>query len=75
MPYGEPGAYWTMLGPAIVQRRTDYDRVAAADRIRHLDWPEAEMFATENVLTMPSAKEAMDFMRKAEAKQLAEPIT
>jgi predicted phosphodiesterase len=72
MPYGEPGAYWTMLGPAIMQRRTDYDRVAAADRIRALDWPEAEIFATENVLATPSVKEATDFMRKAEAKQITE---
>jgi putative phosphoesterase len=74
MPYGGPGAYWTMLGPAIVQRRTDYDRVAAASRIRALDWPEAEVFATENVLATPSVEEAMDSMRKAEARQIAERV-
>jgi len=69
MPYGKPGAYWTMLGPAIESRRTDYDREAAAKRIRALDWPSAEEFASENVVEVPSVEEAMDFLRKAEARQ------
>jgi predicted phosphodiesterase len=69
MPYGKPGAYWAMLGPAIEPRRTDYDLEAAATRIRALDWPSAEEFASENVIEVPSVKEAMDFLRKAEARQ------
>ncbi len=69
MPYGKPGAYWTMLGPAIEARRIDYDREAAAKRIRALDWPSAEKFASENVIEVPSVEEAMDFLRKAEARQ------
>ena len=69
MPYGEPGAYWAWLGPGVRMRRTDYDRKAAASRIRAMDWDQAQQFATENVLSAPSVEEAMDFLRKAEARQ------
>ena len=68
MPYGKPGAYWAMLGPDVHLRRTDYDRQAAARRIRAKDWPQAEEFATKNVLTVPSVDEAMEFFRKAQAR-------
>jgi putative phosphoesterase len=71
MPYGAPGAYWAMLGPDVDLRRTDYDREAAAKRIRTKDWAQAEEFAAGNVLTAPSAEQGMDFMRKVEAKQAA----
>jgi putative phosphoesterase len=69
MTYGEPGAYWAMLGPALQLRRTDYDREAAAQRIRAKDWPKANEFATKNVITPPPIEEAMAFMRKMEAEQ------
>jgi putative phosphoesterase len=68
MPYGVPGAYWAMLGPDVELRRTDYDRQAAAERIRMLSWPTAERFASENVLTVPSVEQAMEFFRKAAAQ-------
>ncbi|HEV2141427.1 MAG TPA: metallophosphoesterase family protein [Candidatus Dormibacteraeota bacterium] len=71
MPYGEPGAYWAWLGPGLSLRRTDYDREAAAARIRAKDWDNADTFATQNVLAAPSVAEAMEFMRNAEAKQVA----
>ena len=71
MPYGEPGAYWAMLGPHLQLRRTDYDRDAAARRIRAKDWSNAEEFAAENVLSVPSVEDAMAFMRKTEASQQA----
>jgi putative phosphoesterase len=71
MPYGTPGAYWAMLGPEVDLRRTDYDRVAAAKRIRAKDWDKAEEFAAGNVLSAPSAEQGLDFMRKMEAKQTA----
>ena len=71
MPYGEPGAYWAWLGPDVMLRRIDYDREAAAVRIRAKDWDDADTFATRNVLTAPSIAEAMEFMRKAEARQAA----
>ena len=69
MTYGEPGAYWAMLGPGAKMRRTEYDRSAAAERIRAKDWSGADEFARKNVITVPSIGEAMDFMRKVEAKQ------
>jgi putative phosphoesterase len=69
MTYGEPGAYWAMLGPGLQLRRTDYDRDAAAQRIRAKDWPNASEFATNNVITPPSIEDAMAFMRKMEADQ------
>jgi putative phosphoesterase len=71
MPYGRPGAYWAMLGPDVDLRRTDYDREAAARRIRAKDWDNAGTFAADNVLNVPSVEQAMEFMRKAEAKQTA----
>ena len=64
MPYGDPGAFWAVLGPDVQFRRTDYDRQAAADRLRHSTWPGAEEFARENVLTVPSVEAAMTFFTK-----------
>ena len=59
MPYGEPGAYWTLLGPDVEFRRTDYDRPAAAERFRRGGYPGAERFAAGNVLQVPTAEEAV----------------
>jgi putative phosphoesterase len=59
MAYGEPGAYWFLLGPSVAFRRTDYDRAQAAVRIRATDYPEAEDFAANNVLHVPSETEAL----------------
>jgi putative phosphoesterase len=64
MPYGQPGAYWALLGPDVEFRRTDYDREAAAARIRKSSWPGAGDFASDNVLSVPSVEEAMEFFRK-----------
>lgn len=63
MPYGEPGAYWALLGPEIEMRRTDYDREAAAERIRQSAWPGAEEFAKSNVVSVPSTEQALEFFR------------
>lgn len=60
MPYGAAGAHWALLGPDVELRRTDYDRVAAADEIRRRSgWPGATAFADENVVTPPSTAEAL----------------
>jgi len=67
MPYGEPGAHWGLLGPGVELRRTDYDREAAADRIRASGSPQAAMFADENVLSVPSAAEAIEFFERMAA--------
>lgn len=53
-PFGQPGAYWLLLGPEVQLRRTDYDFAGAAERIRHTQYPQAEDFAVQGVLTPPS---------------------
>jgi len=58
MPYGEPGAYWLLLGPAVAPRRTRYDLEDAAGAIRASGYPQAEDFADNNVVRPPSAAEA-----------------
>lgn len=71
MAYGEPGAYWAMLGPVVSLCRTDYDRVAAAKLIRGKDSADAEQFAREMVLASPSREEGLKFMGGIEARQVA----
>jgi hypothetical protein len=71
MPYGEPGAYWAMLGPGVSMRRTDYDREVAAARMRAKGSADAEQFARDNVIKVPSIEQAMAFMRDMEARQIA----
>ncbi|HLX06909.1 MAG TPA: metallophosphoesterase family protein [Thermoanaerobaculia bacterium] len=58
MPFGEPGAYWLLLGPAVEPRHTLYDLAAAAERIRATAYPQAAEFAAGNVLR-PPGEEAM----------------
>jgi hypothetical protein len=60
-----------MLGPGVEPRKTDYDREAAAARIRALDWTDAEQFASQNVLTVPTTEQGMEFFSRVEAKQRA----
>lgn len=71
VPYGEPGAYWAMLGPDVQLRRTDYDREAAARRIRQLSWPNASKFAPDSVLKVPTVQEATGFLSQAESQQIS----
>src|SRR5439155_23988438 len=54
MPYGEPGAYWLLLGPGIRLRHTSYDLEKAAARLRDTKYQQAEDFAATNVLRPPS---------------------
>jgi hypothetical protein len=39
MPFGTTGAYWSLLGPDVQLRHTQYDLEAAADRIRATPFP------------------------------------
>jgi predicted phosphodiesterase len=61
MPYGGTGAFWALLGPDVVLRRTAYDGQAAAAvfRARAGDYPDLAGFIEENVLTVPSDAEAL----------------
>ncbi len=54
MPFGEPGAYWLLLGPDVELHRTRYDLEKAATRIRQTRYPEAQTFAANHVLLPPS---------------------
>ena len=71
MPYADrPGAYWLLLSPQGYEFRcTRYDGEAAAQEIRASGNPQAQEFAEENVLKVPTAAEAMDvFERMAEER-------
>ncbi|HVS00215.1 MAG TPA: metallophosphoesterase family protein, partial [Thermoanaerobaculia bacterium] len=68
MPYGEPGAYWLLLGPpgaGIQLRHTSYDLAQAAERIRDTGYPQALEFAAQNVLQPQSEKEILELFAKA----------
>jgi predicted phosphodiesterase len=68
MPFGEPGAHWLLLGPDIQLRHTPYDLAKTAERIRATSYPQAEDFATHNVLQPPSGKEMLEAFSKADLK-------
>jgi predicted phosphodiesterase len=60
MPFGEPGAYWLLLGPDVQLRHTRYDLDRAAERIAATSYPGAEQFAMGNVLRPPAAAAMLD---------------
>lgn len=60
MPYGGTGAYWLLLGPDVELRHTTYNLEAAAAAIGASGGPGAKEFAAENVLTTPTAAEAIE---------------
>ncbi len=68
MPFGEPGAYWLLLGPDIELRCTRYDFAEAAGRIRATDYPQAEEFATRYVLEPPSQAEMIELFERGAAR-------
>ena len=68
MPFMPPGAYWLLLGPGVELRRTDYNLAQAADRIRACGYPQAEQFATHNVLQPPSEEQMTEIFTKAELR-------
>ena len=68
MPFGEPGAYWLLLGPDVQLRRTSYDFARAAERIRATAYPQAEEFATRYVLHPPTEEETLDAFARVELK-------
>jgi putative phosphoesterase len=66
MPFGKPGADWLLLGEHVELRHTDYDLSAAADLIRGTSYPQAEDFASKNILSPPSEKSMLEAFSKAE---------
>ncbi len=69
MPYGEPGAYWTLLGPQITLRRTLYDLEKAAELIRGSGYPQAQDFAENNVLKPPLEAQAIEVFERMAAQR------
>ena len=67
MPFGKPGAYWLLLGPDVQLRHTRYDLAKAAERIDASGYPQADDFATHNILQPPSEKEMLEAFGKAES--------
>ena len=68
MPFGNPGAYWLLLGPGVQLRRTAYDLAKAAERIRATDYPGAADFAAQNVLEPPTEAAMLEVFARAEVK-------
>src|SRR5207245_9130705 len=66
MPFGEPGAYWLLLGPDVRLRRTLYDFTQAAERIRGTAYPQAEDFAVQSLLTPPSEEKMLEAFTSVE---------
>jgi putative phosphoesterase len=60
MPFGQPGAYWLLLGPDIHFRHTRYEYAQAADEIQATGYPQAQDFAAGNVLKPPSEAEMLE---------------
>jgi putative phosphoesterase len=68
MPFGEPGAYWLLLGSRVQLRHTLYDFAKAADRIRETKYPQAQAFAARNVLQPPSEEETLQAFTRVELR-------
>jgi predicted phosphodiesterase len=66
MPFGEPGAYWALLGPDVQLRHSPYDLLKAAERIRATCFPQADEFARRNVLEPPSEAEMLAVFSRVE---------
>lgn len=65
MPFGDPGAYWALIGADIELRRATYDVESAARQIRATDYPQADEFADVNVLDPPSEARMLDLFDRA----------
>jgi predicted phosphodiesterase len=68
MPFGEPGADWVLLDSEVHLQRTRYDLDRAAGQVRGTPYPQAENFASRNILHPPSEKEALTAFTQAELK-------
>jgi predicted phosphodiesterase len=68
MPYGEPGAYWLLLGPDVQLRHTSYDLSRAAERIGGTSYPQAREFVANNVLRPHTEKGMLELFSKFELR-------
>ena len=68
MPFGEPGAYWLLLGPDVQLKRTSYDLEAAARRLRTSGFPDVSAFVERQVLNRPSEEQILAAYAKADGR-------
>ena len=66
MPFGQPGAHWLMLGPGVEFKNTQYNYTEAAKRIRVSKYPQAEDFASNNVLSTPTQENMLELFSRFE---------
>ena len=67
MPFGDPGAFWVLLGPDVQLRHTSYDLTQAAERIRDTPYPKAQEDA-QNILQPPSEGDMLQAFGEAELR-------
>lgn len=68
MPFGEPGAYWLLIGRTVELRKTNYNLEMAAEQIRKTSYPQAEDFARNNILYPPSEQAMLELFSRSELK-------
>jgi putative phosphoesterase len=68
MPFGEPGAYYLLLGPGVELRRTSYDIPGTAERIAASTFPGAQEFAANYILRPPAEMMMLETYGRAEVK-------
>jgi hypothetical protein len=66
MPFGQPGAYWLLLGAGIERRRSRYDVELAAQVIGGTQYPGAREFAARHVVQPPAERERLAVFGGAE---------
>ena len=69
MPFGEPGAHWLLIDNDIQFRVTEFDRQAAAERIRQPGALNGEAFVQGNIFGTPKAEDVLKLLQQLEAKQ------
>jgi len=62
LPFGDPGAYWLLLGPGVELRRTRYDLAAATRRIRATTYPQALEF---EIQTPPAEAQMLEAFERS----------
>jgi putative phosphoesterase len=69
LPYqGEPGAYWALLGPEVVLRRTTYDVDAALASLATSEFPSAADIFGDSLRGTASAESATAYFESKRAK-------
>lgn len=69
MPFVNTGADWLLIDRDIHFKHTDYDLEEAAKQILNSNYPYAESFVSNNVLTTPSESDALQMLSTLEQNQ------